>query len=86
MHEVKDELLSAVEDLDNAGRHLEKALEKLWYSDFSIDFFSLICVFVKKRSMLKNKGTTHRKIIYRILQFHYITNERIYISLSNLII
>lgn len=29
MHEVKDELLSVVEDLDNAGRHLEKALEKL---------------------------------------------------------
>ncbi|MCD4840401.1 MAG: hypothetical protein K8R08_00090 [Methanosarcinales archaeon] len=29
MHEVKDELLSAVEDLDNAGCHLEKALEKL---------------------------------------------------------
>jgi len=29
MHEVKDELLSAVEDLDNACRHLEKALEKL---------------------------------------------------------
>jgi len=29
MHEVKDELLSAVEDLGNAGRILEKALEKL---------------------------------------------------------
>ncbi len=29
MHEVKDELLSAVEDLENVGRHLKKAMEKL---------------------------------------------------------
>jgi len=29
MHEVKDELLSAAEDLDNAGRHLKRAMEKL---------------------------------------------------------
>ena len=29
MHKVKDELLSAAEDLDNAGRHLKRAMEKL---------------------------------------------------------
>ncbi len=29
MHEVKDELLSAAEDLENVGRHLKKAMEKL---------------------------------------------------------
>ena len=29
MHKVKDELLSAAEDLDNAGRHLKNAMEKL---------------------------------------------------------
>ena len=29
MHEVKDELLSAAEDLDRAGRHLNTAMEKL---------------------------------------------------------
>jgi len=29
MHDVKDELLSAAEDLDRAGCHLNKAMEKL---------------------------------------------------------
>jgi hypothetical protein len=29
LHEVKDELLSAAEELDRAGCHLERALEKL---------------------------------------------------------
>ena len=29
LHEVKDELLSAAEDLDRAGYHLERILEKL---------------------------------------------------------
>ena len=29
MHEVKDELLSAAEDLENVGRHLKNAMEKL---------------------------------------------------------